>query len=97
MNYSLAIMGADESYQAIYDQNIKLSKGMSVKLIFIFNYMQNRNINAERLWVTIVDIDGDRLTGVLDNDPTYADIEEGDRINFLRQNIFDVYMDKEEI
>lgn len=91
MNYSLARMGKDENYQSIYKANTVFSEDMSVKLIFELNDTESKDINAERLWVTITDVDGDKLVGVIDNEPLKVDLKEGDTIHFVRQNVFDVY------
>lgn len=48
----------------------KLGVGDQVKLIFEFDNPDPDGLSAERMWVTIKRIDGDRYHGELDNEPS---------------------------
>jgi hypothetical protein len=61
----------------------KLSKGNFVKLIFDCDVKNEMGWSAERMWVEILERDGDTFRGNLDNDPSYIpDLVAGDLIEF---------------
>lgn len=70
-----------------------LHKGEEVKLVFELD-KPVAEVSAERMWVTIDRIEGKRIMGILDNDPIYLkELKAGDKLEFARQNIYDVYED----
>lgn len=65
--------------------NIKV--GNSVKLWFDSPISSG---GGERLWAVITAIDGNRLTGTVDNGPHQVPLSFGDIINFRRHHIMDI-------
>ena len=63
-----------------------LSVGDSVKLIFEYD-TPGEKWSAERMWVQIDTIDGERLTGRLDNNPDEGFLKLGETIVFERSNV----------
>lgn len=45
----------------------------------------------EHMWVKVVRVDGDTLTGVLDNEPAYAALKLGQEIAFAANEIEDIH------
>jgi hypothetical protein len=65
-----------------------------VKLIFRFDSDDPEAPNAERMWVEITEISGQRFEGVLDNDPAYIkDLKCGDPVSFKEEHIIQVSID----
>ncbi len=70
----------------------ELEVGDLVKLIFFMNELAEDGCEAERMWVTITEHQGNDFKGVLDNTPFYIkSIREGDIINFKSQHIATIY------
>lgn len=92
MNYKIEKIGKFRKYKPIYDPSMQISVGSSVKLIF--KILESSAVNAERLWVTITEISGKTYKGVIDNDPQYVDIKDGEEVVFTKANIFDVYSEE---
>lgn len=60
--------------------------GALVKLVFL----PDEGI-GERMWVLVTEVDGDRMVGVLDNDPAaIMGLLAGDRIEFERRHVLDL-------
>jgi len=67
-----------------------LTVGDLVKLIFVIEEEQEDGLGAERMWVEITQIDGQKLIGKLDNEPyRIQDLKVGDEISFGVENICD--------
>lgn len=65
-----------------------LRPGNLVKLIFAFESDDPAAPHAERMWVKITRIDGERFHGTLDNDPRYIrDLKDTDPIEFDARHI----------
>lgn len=65
-----------------------------VKLIFRFDSEDPEAPNAERMWVELTEIDGQKFEGVLDNDPAYIkDLQCGDPLSFKEKHIIQVSID----
>lgn len=65
-----------------------LRAGNLVKLIFAFDSNDPKAPRAERMWVRIERIAGDRYSGKLDNDPRYIkDVKLGDSVDFESRHI----------
>ena len=92
MNYRIEKVGRFRKYKPIYSTDEDIQIGSSVKLILKLLISEN-DANAERLWVTITNIDGSKYTGNIDNDPVYVDLKYKDEITFTKQNIFDISND----
>ena len=60
--------------------------GAQVKLVFL----PDEGI-GERMWVSVTEVDGDRMVGLLDNDPAgIVGLLAGDRVEFERRHVLDV-------
>ena len=69
-----------------------LEIGELVKLIFAMKKPQINGCQAERMWVEIIEKNGNYFTGKLDNDPYYLKtIKCGDSITFKKENIAGLY------
>lgn len=67
-----------------------LTVGDLVKLIFVLREEQEDGLNAERMWVEITQIDGQKFIGKLDNEPyRIQDLKAGDEVTFGIENICD--------
>jgi len=67
-----------------------------VKLIFQFKDADsnNKEIEAERMWVEIIENNGDDYLGTLDNDPEVIKrLKSGDKIEFKPENIIAIWED----
>jgi hypothetical protein len=65
-----------------------LRPGKYAKLIFAFDSDDPKAPGAERMWVKIKRIEGDRFFGVLDNDAQHiADLKDGDLVEFDSRHI----------
>ncbi|MFF3066563.1 DUF2314 domain-containing protein [Oerskovia sp. NPDC057915] len=63
-----------------------VAPGTLVKLVFL----PDEGI-GERMWVLVTEVDGDRLVGVLDNDPAaIVGLLAGDRVEFERRHVLDL-------
>ena len=51
-----------------------LRPGDQVKLIFRFAHDPAQQYDAERMWVTIVSIEGERFSGTLDSEPMHGEL-----------------------
>lgn len=68
-----------------------LAPGNFAKLMFEFTSDDPEAPGAERMWVKILERDGDRFVGVLDNDPGYiADLASGDEVRFEARHVLQV-------
>lgn len=74
------------------DQELeRLTLKSIVKIIFTGEGLP-QGVEAERMWVTITEINGDALKGVLDNAPAYlTGIKFGDTVSFKKQDIIQVH------
>jgi hypothetical protein len=71
-----------------------LRRGNLVKLIFAFDSDDPKAPAAERMWVDIDQIDGDRFSGTLDNEPLHIrDLTPGCRIDFEGRHIIQTDID----
>lgn len=71
-----------------------LRPGNLVKLIFAFESDDPAAPGAERMWVKISRIEGDRFYGTLDNDPRYIrDLEDTDPVQFESRHIIQTDLD----
>lgn len=71
-------------------QNIigKLVPGNLVKLIFEFDNPDPQGYSAERMWVKITHIDGNRFKGELDNQPAeLTSLKPGDPVEFEARHV----------
>ncbi len=60
--------------------------GTLVKLVFL----PDEGV-GERMWVLVTEVDGDRMVGVLDNDPAgITGLLAGDRVEFERRHVLDL-------
>ncbi len=68
----------------------KLSVGNLVKLTFKFDSSNSEHPSAERMWVEIIEINGEKFKGKLDNHPYYLhELYLGDEILFEHKHIID--------
>ncbi|TFW28878.1 immunity protein Imm33 domain-containing protein [Massilia horti] len=75
----------------------KLHVGSLVKLIFEFDQPDPDGLSAERMWVTLTEIDGDRFKGELDNEPFYLKtLKLGDPVEFEERHIIQTDLDEVE-
>ena len=66
----------------------KLQVGDSVRLIFLLSQATKEGCRAERMWVTITQINGTSYTGMLTNQPMFiTTLDAGDTIDFSAENI----------
>ncbi len=76
------------------DEIQKLDKGNIVKLIFEIQTIDEKGqeeINLERMWVTIIEREGEWFTGLLDNQPFCTDdIHPGTKLSFNSEHIIDI-------
>lgn len=69
---------------------LALAPGDQVKLVFR-SIPPGLKFEAERMWVTITAVDGDRLAGDLDNIPSdMPQIRLGDEVSFQRSDVIDI-------
>ncbi len=69
-------------------ENLKV--GNIVKLTFEFDSSNSEHPSAERMWVQITEINGEKFKGILDNHPFYLhELYTGDEINFEHRHIID--------
>ena len=80
------------------DQAIcNLVVGDRVKLIFKFKSSDPEAPGAERMWVEVAEIHGDRFIGYLDNVPLHiTSLKCGDKIRFKAKHIIDTSIDDPE-
>jgi len=65
--------------------------GRHVKLAFPADDPENPHIEREHMWVKVMEVDGQRLIGKLDNDPLFVSwLEDGSEVSFGRQEVEDV-------
>jgi len=70
----------------------KLDIGDLIKLVFVMKKPQGNGCRAEKMWVRVTDIQKDKFTGMLDNDPYYLkSIKAGHIITFKAINIACIY------
>jgi hypothetical protein len=75
-------------YKPSADAVALLRPGNLVKLIFAFESDDPAAPRAERMWVRIDRIEGERFYGVLDNDPRYIrDLKDTDAVEFDARHI----------
>ena len=68
----------------------KLGPGSQVKLIFEFRNQEPVGPSAERMWVEITDVAGDRYRGVLRNKPVYIKgLALDDSVEFEEKHVID--------
>lgn len=86
-----AIVAAENPYtfyKPSADAIALLRTGNLAKLIFAFDSDDPAAPAAERMWVRITGIEGDRFHGVLDNDPRHIrDLKDGDPVEFAACHI----------
>ena len=71
-----------------------LRPGNRVKLIFAFESDDPAPARAERMWVRISHIEGERFHGALNNDPLYIhDLEHTDPVEFEARHIIETDVD----
>ncbi|WP_282081450.1 immunity protein Imm33 domain-containing protein [Aquimarina algiphila] len=71
-----------------------LEIGNIVKLTFEFDSSNSEHPGAERMWVEIIEINGDKYKGKLDNHPFYLhELYAGDEIFFEHKHIIDHDLD----
>ncbi len=75
----------------IPDAEVKdeIREGDLVKLVWLV-----KRRPGERMWVIVTHRDGDRLTGMLDNQPVFAHLEYGETIQFGIDDIIDYSFDE---
>ena len=72
-----------------------VAPGDQVKLIFR-SIPDARDFDAERMWVTVTAVDGDTLSGTLDNHPgDMPQLPFGTDVSFPRSSVIDIMWDKE--
>lgn len=72
------------------NERLAVSPGDLVKLMFR-SVPASREWDAERIWVTVTEIDSPRLTGTLANHPLdMPQLKEGDPVTFDRGHILDI-------
>ncbi|MFP7486301.1 DUF2185 domain-containing protein [Priestia filamentosa] len=72
----------------------KLKVGDLVKLIFVSNEVKDDGFRAEKMWVHITNIKGNKFVGQLNNEPYHLPLKMGDEIAFGIENICDTeYID----
>lgn len=62
----------------------QIKPGVSVKV----------SIGRERFWVTVTNVDGDEITGSVDNDLIFTEehgLNYGDIISFKKENVYNIY------
>lgn len=73
----------------------KVKKGSHVKLCWLNDtpgILHGKKVKNERMWVKVLDKDGEFFLGELDNDPAYTPgLKLGDRIEFEARHILDIY------
>ena len=47
--------------------------------------------NDERFWVTVVKVNGDDITGTVDNNLIDVDLEYGEEIEFKKENVYTIW------
>jgi hypothetical protein len=73
----------------------KLVVGSQVKLIFEFDNPEAEGPSAERMWVTVTEIDGERFQGELDNEPMHLKaLKLGDPVKFESRHIINTNIDE---
>lgn len=77
-------------------KNIKV--GDEIRLIFILSETLEDAPRAERMWVTVKSIDGNKFRGTLENQPYYiTTIKEGDEIEFFDRHIATVILEEVDV
>lgn len=72
----------------------KLQAGDIVKMTFEYESTNEDHPLAERMWVQITEVNGDKFKGILDNHPFYLhELYAGDEINFEHKHIIDHNLD----
>lgn len=70
----------------------KLVIGDLVKLIFVMEKTPKEGCKDEKLWVEIISIQDEVLTGIISNEPSYLkSIKVDDEVTFKLENIADIY------
>ena len=59
----------------------KLKTGDFVKLCFE---------DKERMWVKILLVSDDTITGILDSNPTMVNLKAGDKVKFKREHVYEI-------
>jgi len=49
--------------------------------------------NKERFWVTVTNVEGDIITGTVDNDLVDVNLAYGEEINFKKSNVYSIWGD----
>lgn len=71
----------------------QLQVGKLVRLFFALNFKPDDGCRAERMWVEISEINGNRFSGYLTNKPVYIqELAPGDVIHFEKQNIASILL-----
>lgn len=77
------------------EEKMKIEKGHIVKLIFeirTLNSQGEEELNRERMWVVVLENEGDWFTGILDNQSIFTDkMKPGLVMHFNWEHIVDVY------
>ncbi|MDE2561971.1 MAG: DUF2185 domain-containing protein [Sphingomonadales bacterium] len=63
--------------------------GAMVKLVFEYLW-DGRKLNGERMWVKVTHVQGQEMTGLLDNRPYEEGLEEGMVVNFAPANVVEI-------
>lgn len=75
------------------DDRNSLEKGQIVKLMFAIN--TNGEIQVERMWVIVKNIEGTRYSGILDNDPYSTDsFGAGTHVQFGPEHVIQIHKQK---
>lgn len=75
----------------------ELTVGDLVRLMFLLDKPLNNGCRAERMWVTIKEINPNHYVGILENQPYYiTEITAGDEVRFMRYNIATLFTHWEE-
>lgn len=90
MNYKLEKVGNFRRYKPLYSRGCKILPGSIVKLIFKIHDKQAQ-LNAERIWVKVISVHNGKFTGIIDNDPIHPNLSEGDKVEFEKIHIYDIY------
>lgn len=68
--------------------------GHHVKKSFATDKEHHPKFTSEAMWVMVTKQEGDRLTGILDNDPVFCSgLEVGDEVVFGLEEVVDVFSD----
>ena len=66
-----------------------IAPGAMANLVFEYLW-DSRKLNGERMWVKVTHVDGQELTGLLDNRPYEEGLEEGMVVNFTPANVVEI-------